>query len=190
VQHDESGATISDSTVTYTILDTSATYAGTTSVVRVASADDTVAFRYISNGIAVHRPRIDIFAGVALPEVWITVDTTHTQPQTLYIQRDTVDFSGTTLYFYSNAEKLAMTDTVVTIDGKSYTAFRWKTVSSVSVTVPITGQTTTTTVEDTRAFAPKLGFLVTDQVVVAGATPQSPVENGTTTLSLTSSAIK
>lgn len=183
----EDGSTVADSLTTYRLLDTSANYAGRAGVVIAAnSAADTVAYAYTSTGLTIYRPRIPIFETVALPERWVSIDTTKTATLNLYDQIDTVSYSGTKLYFTSHAEMQPLADTTIVVASKTYSAIRWRTRSTVLVKVAITGQTSTTVVEETRAFSPQLGFFIADETVTNSDSQQSPIPNGTVTASLES----
>lgn len=184
---DETGATISDSTSTYTIRDTGATYAGKAHVVIVTNeAQDSSCFYYTATGLTYHRSMIPIYQTISLPELWVAVDTTNRTERTLDTRRDTVTASGVDLYFNTTETYMPQSDSSVALAGKTYRVFRWKTRTTVEVTVSITGQKNTTVVTNDHAFSDAIGFYTLEAQTTHSDSQQSPVPNGTETSVLVS----
>jgi hypothetical protein len=145
-----------------------------------------VIFAYTPAGVTTYRPEIAIFGGISIPAGWLAVDTTTSGAQTIYDHKDTVAYGGTNLFFTTHLESQNLADTSVTVAGKAYNAFRWRTRTTVEAKVEFSGQVTTAVVEMVHSFSPEIGFFANNVTVAQSNSAASPVPNGTEQESLMS----
>lgn len=192
VSYDEAGAVIADSAMTYTVISNSAALGGRSGISAAANADgDTLYFVYSDRGITYYQPAIPIIDDIVIPYQWITLDSAeHTPGKTIIRMQDTTVQQGVPIYFTLGETQTRLTDTVLTVNGVSQGTKRWTLRTIVTATVSLTGQTSTTTVDVTRAFAPKLGYIASEITTTNSDSPFSPVPNGIEVRTLTEAMLK